>query len=319
MSEQPTGIRFSLYACRFRFLCIDPLHFAEGKSGNILRGAMGDVLRRLVCSPDCPGAKVCPERLGCPYARLFEPTTWGSGPSGLADWPRPFVLRTSHLDGQALQPGATFEFDLHLFDMHEGAMPWLILTFHQLAQEGIGRRRRLRLETVDGLDRDGRAVPLVRDDRIPSSPGRPPPVVLSLDPLTEPVSKVRVQFATPTELKFAGRIVREPQFGILFARIRDRISTLRALYGEGPLEIDFRAMAERANQVKLTGLRLESIEVERRSGKTGLTHPLGGFVGEAEYTGDLSEFVPYLKAAWWAGVGRQTVWGKGAIKVLEVG
>jgi hypothetical protein len=40
---------------------------------------------------------------------------------------------------------------------------------------------------------------------------------------------------------------------------------------------------------------------------------LGGFVGVAEYEGDLNEFFPYLEIARWTGVGRQTVWGKGEI------
>jgi len=34
-----------------------------------------------------------------------------------------------------------------------------------------------------------------------------------------------------------------------------------------------------------------------------------------EYEGDLTEFVPYLRAARWTGVGRQTAWGKGAIEI----
>ena len=49
--------------------------------------------------------------------------------------------------------------------------------------------------------------------------------------------------------------------------------------------------------------------------QTGQVHPIGGFVGEAEYEGELGEFVPYLKAGKWVGVGRQTVWGKGEISV----
>ena len=44
-------------------------------------------------------------------------------------------------------------------------------------------------------------------------------------------------------------------------------------------------------------------------------HSIGGFVGEAEYEGDLAEFVPYLRVAKWTGVGRQTVWGKGEVEV----
>jgi hypothetical protein len=55
------------------------------------------------------------------------------------------------------------------------------------------------------------------------------------------------------------------------------------------------------------------MDIERRSSRTGQVHPIGGFVGEAEYEGDLAEFVPYLHAARWTGVGRQTVWGKGEI------
>jgi len=71
--------------------------------------------------------------------------------------------------------------------------------------------------------------------------------------------------------------------------------------------------------VKLTRLRLEFSEAERRSAKTGERHPLGGFVGEAEYEGELGEFLPYLRAARWVGVGRQTVWGKGVIEFGVLG
>jgi CRISPR/Cas system endoribonuclease Cas6 (RAMP superfamily) len=44
---------------------------------------------------------------------------------------------------------------------------------------------------------------------------------------------------------------------------------------------------------------------------------LGGFTGEIEYQGELGEFLPWLRAGQWVGVGRQTVWGKGEIRVLE--
>ena len=50
---------------------------------------------------------------------------------------------------------------------------------------------------------------------------------------------LRVEFVTPTELKSGDHLVARPEFGVLFARARDRVSTLRALYGAGPLEIDF--------------------------------------------------------------------------------
>jgi hypothetical protein len=124
---------------------------------------------------------------------------------------------------------------------------------------------------------------------------------------------MRVRFLTPTELKSGQQLAARPEFSILAARIRDRISTLRELYGEGPLAIDFRAFGERAALVRMTRCEVQQREIERRSSRTGQVHPIGGFVGEAEYEGDLAEFVPYLHAARWTGVGRQTVWGKGEI------
>ncbi|HTD45379.1 MAG TPA: CRISPR system precrRNA processing endoribonuclease RAMP protein Cas6 [Bryobacteraceae bacterium] len=129
-----------------------------------------------------------------------------------------------------------------------------------------------------------------------------------------PVSRIRVRFLTPTELKGAER----PEFGVLLARVRDRISTLRALYGAGPLEIDFKAFGERARSVPMSRCELVAVTAERVSRRTGQRHSIGGFTGvveyeKAEYEGDLAEFLPYLEIARWTGVGRQTVWGKGEI------
>jgi hypothetical protein len=58
---------------------------------------------------------------------------------------------------------------------------------------------------------------------------------------------------------------------------------------------------------------MEAVKGERRSARTGMIHPLGGLVGWAEYEGDLGEFVPYLRAGAYTGVGRQTVWGRGRL------
>ena len=73
-------------------------------------------------------------------------------------------------------------------------------------------------------------------------------------------------------------------------------------------------MGERANAIRMTRCELEWREAERLSSRTGQRHPLGGFVGEADYEGNLAEFLPFLHAGEWTGVGRQTVWGKGELE-----
>jgi hypothetical protein len=231
--------------------------------------------------------------LACDYARCFQPSAAAGGPSGLADWPRPFVLRAAHLDGARFERGEVFDFGLNVFCVGDPMVPRLVEAVERLAAAGFGPAQgRAALSGVSGAGR--LAIDLAK---------------------ARPARGARVRFVTPTELKTGGALAARPEFGVLFARIRDRLSGLRACYGGGPLDVDFAAWGARAARVRLTRCAIAQANVERRSSKSGAWHPLGGFTGEAEYEGELDEFAPYLEAACWTGVGRQTVWGKGQIEV----
>lgn len=253
---------FELYPLRFHMVAGSPLHFRAGEAANLLRGRLGKFLHD---SPEI-------------YRRLFAPQA-DSGPSGLHDAPRPFVLRVRHLDGVRIAAGGAFHIGLNLFDTKDPPIDVLRDALSEATAAGYAN--------IKGTE-------LMR---------------LSLDPPPQPIDRLRVHFLTATELKPADH----PEFCVLFARIRDRISTLRALYGSGSLEIDFRAMADRARAIRMTHCELQRVENQRLSRATGQRHSLGGFIGVAEYQGDLAEFAPYLEAARWTGVGRQTVWGKGEL------
>lgn len=307
-------MRFEFVRLRFHFEALEPVLFPPGQSANIVRGAFGTILRTLACGPLCGEAAHQP---GCVYARIFEPkAAYASGPSGLVDWPRPFVFRTGHLDGSRLRPGEPFHFDVHLFDVAHPALSYFVEALARLSSEGLGPRRgRARLAFVEQLALDDAVVQQVFDGEKLGAAVEATAVELVNDGGT--VNSARVRFVTPTELKSGNGLAVRPEFPILFARIRDRLSTLCALYGPGPLPIDFRGMGDRARAIEMTHCELRAERRERRSSRTGQVHALGGFTGEAEYSGPLAEFVPYLRAARWTGVGRQTVWGKGEIQLAE--
>jgi len=323
-------LHFRLYALRFQFAAQGRLEFRAGQAVNLVRGGLGAALRKTSCPSACLSPDNCPQHLpekspgqpsACPYHRLFEPRANGSGPSGLADWPRPFVLRAAHLEGATIAEGAFFHIGVHLFDLRPGAVPALEAALARWGRDGLGpERTAAMLSNVEGATQ---------------------PLELMLDSSADPVSRITVRFLTPTELKGPWGGPPEPQGGIrrglqpgrrapqrlaagaglppfelLAVRIRDRLSTLRALYGEGALPIDFRGFAERAARVRTVGGAVREVAVQRRSRRTGQTHSLGGFIGEVEYEGDLAEFLPYLRAAAFTGVGRHTVWGKGEIHVV---
>lgn len=287
-------MNFDFYSFRFRFAARQSIRFPEGRAGNVLRGALGLNLRRIHCGGDCPGhfaarVRECDRRGVCAYARIFEPQSADAQPSGLADWPRPFVLRASHLDGKTIEPGESFFFDLNLFDTRNPNLENFVQAFSQWND----------LVAVDPLDRHG---------CIGAGP-----ISISLAPASVMDARVRVQFRAPIDLK--GSRPGKPEFAVLFARAQDRISTLRGLYGPGPLAVDFKGMRARAAEVRMTHCDVRHVFAKRRSSRTGTVHKIGGFIGAAEYEGALGEFLPYLEAARWTGVGRQCVWGKGEVHV----
>jgi len=217
------------------------------------------------------------------YRRLFAPRN-ESGPSGFRDAPRPFVLRAAHLDGVTVDRGEPFYVDVHLFLPGSEVVDEVKSAFTRWA------RAELREAAVKRVS-------------------------ICLNPPPASMSELRVRFLTPTELKSGAQIAVRPEFSVLFARARDRVSALRAAYGNGPLEIDFTGMGERAAQVRMTACDVRHTSVERLSKGTGQRHPVGGFTGFATYIGEMGEFLPILRAAEWTGVGRQTVWGNGAVKL----
>ena len=278
---------FDLDSYRFLLRARGAIHFPEAGPANLLRGAFGSALRKMACAPDCPGlsgrpAQECALRAECVYARIFEPAA-PHAPSGLAHPPRAFVFRVAGLAGRSVTPGQQFCFEVNFFDTRRPALDHFARAFSHLARADI-----LSVSSA--------------------------PVSIPLDPPEHRVNCLRLEFQTPTELKSANQAnPAEPEFAAVFARARDRVSTLRALYGPGPLDIDFRALGQRARAVKMTRCELRHVSGKRRSRRTGQIHDIGGFTGVAEYEGDLAEFLPILEAARFTGIGRHAVWGNGEI------
>jgi hypothetical protein len=282
-------IFFEFSRLRFHFEALDALVFPPGASANMIRGALGR----------------CLDRIGPEAHLLFQPRA--GRPSGLKLAPRPFVLRTAPLDGRVITPGEPFSFDLHVFELRLPALDYFREAFETIAAEGLGPQRgRARLSRCETLSLEGK----------PAAGGFR--CIAPLNAEGEAIKALTLRFLTPTELKAEGQVVDEPQFRHLFARLRDRIVTLSALYGAGPLTLDFRALGARAGAVELERSELSWEFAARKSTRTGQMHPLGGFTGTAEYRGPLTEFLPWLRAAQWVGVGRQTVWGKGDVRVVGV-
>ncbi len=318
-----SGLYFSLF--RFSLRPVEPLHLPRQNKGNVLRGAFGTMLRRLCCHPQCPGATRCEIRHSCPYAGLFEPGA-PPGAQALSNYeaiPRPFIFRPP-LEGKTLySPDEPLEFGLVLVGSAAEFLPYVVVTFAQLAAEGFGlNRARVKLERVEQMDAEGGIHKLVYDGAsgVMYQPAAPMPTnglrpsASSLKPQVSSLT-LAVRFLTPTHLVFEEKTVREPEFHHLIRRLRDRLNALATFYCGGPLELDFKGLAERAGRVRCTQRNLTWDDRTRSSSKSGRRHDVGGFVGCCEFEGEFAEFLPLLAAGEQAHVGKHTAWGNGWMEV----
>lgn len=301
--------QFRVVPLDFVFEAVDPVQFPAGKLTNILRGTLGLQLRKQICRPDCSDSRTCPAKELCLYQQLFEGETGDARPSGYREPPRPFVLRAQSWDELRLAPGQRMTASLHLFDPRVEVLQELLKAFGAMGATGFGPgRARMKLQEIRQPHKD--RVLWSSSNRAPVE--RPGMMVFDLTPIADAPNSIRAKFLTPTEIKSQGAVVRDATFERLFARLYERLVFLIRHYG-GEYSDDDGAL-DAAKKIVTVSQNLEGMEVERFSTRTGQSHPLSGFVGEAEYSGDFSVLWPWLMASEWAGIGRQTVWGKGAVR-----
>ncbi|MEW6664415.1 MAG: CRISPR system precrRNA processing endoribonuclease RAMP protein Cas6 [Thermodesulfobacteriota bacterium] len=305
-------ITFSLY--RLSLEAIDRIELPRLNKGITLRGAFGTVFRRLVCHDLKADCTTCPLHGSCPYGFIFTPKV----PENAVrlrlnqDIPRPFVIKPPLDQGDTYERGEILSFDLVVVGKAQDFLPYFVVTFEELGRQGIGvRRGRFRMLRLESLNGDGSwAEVFDYRDRMVKPAGTsisPGELLRSGD---EKASALKVRFLTPVLLKEGGRWAK-PGFGTLAKRLRDRVNALSTFYGSGPLEMDFREFGRKADAVETVAERLRWVEENRYSAHRDLKHVLKGYVGEAEFAGEMAQFMPLMRLGEILHVGKATAFGQG--------
>lgn len=335
MPHALAACRLPIGLFRFRIAPLEPLFVPAVNKSNMLRGGFGHAFRQLCCNPKCSDTRRCPLAASCPYKAVFEP----SPPPGVEslsknqDIPRPFVFRAPQTLQTRFGKGELFEFDLVLIGHALDFLPYFVLSFRELAAEGLGlNRAKCTLERVEqiklGANEEGskdsgtglvyseedqlfRVTKAIRaDEWIENSIQKSFPCKASSS-----IQRIRIRFLTPTFLRADGQIICHPDFHHVFKRLRDRVNALNTFFGGGALQLDFSGLGKRAERVRTTACDVNWTERFRTSSKTRQRHDLSGFIGEAVYEGELEEFLPWLLIGELLHIGKHAAWGNGGMEI----
>ncbi len=111
--------------------------------GALLRGALDNAFRRLVCPLPRQDCGHCSVHDQCRYMALFHP----SPPAGFPDAgkfgnaPPPYALKPSPDNRQAYHPQDILEFELTLIGRAVDAVPYFIFVVDRIGRRGLGPER----------------------------------------------------------------------------------------------------------------------------------------------------------------------------------
>ncbi len=314
---------FELAHLRITLLPETEIHLPAFNKGNVLRGAFGSSLRKLVCTDLGMDCSECMLRSRCAYSLVFNPLGLAQA-KRLQNPPRGYVFKPPLSETALYTPSTPLRFDLVLIGDRIDYFPYIIMPFIEVGKSGIGLNRgRFRLAEIASV-KDGTSS-TVYDSRsgvvtnsIQRITGRE--LLKKADDLAS--GRMTLRFLTPTRLKYnptgekgKSAVVRDPEFHHIIRRLRDRLNALSSAYCGGPLDMDFKGLAERAMMIKKARSDARWVETRRKSRTQQATHDQSGFMGRISFEGDLEEFIPMLIAGEFVHIGDDAVFGNGWYKV----
>ena len=233
--------------------------------------------------------------------------------------PHPFVLKPPFGGNNYYDTGDSLCFGLTLIGKGTDYLPYFIYTFEKLGEAGIGKfRGKFQLTKVTSLNLGDEETEVYNSsDKIL----HPCYQVINAKSLMHQETgsvQLTLNFLTPTRIKYSGKYVLDLEFHILIRNLLRRIASLSYFHCGKSLELDFKALIEKARRINATFRDLRWYDWQRYSTSQQTTMILGGFIGKIGFKGELTEFVPFLRLGEHIHVGKNTAFGLGRYKFTTV-
>jgi hypothetical protein len=287
--------------------------------GSMIRGAFGRSFKESCC-PFPHDGRGCPLGETCPYGYVFE----SSPPVGAREFaknqevPRPYVFEPPEQTKMEYGRGEMMRFNFIVVGRAADFIPYFVYAFSKMGREGVGRLRAryelqriiaknpllgTELEIFDGEVVKNHRLPVVWEDAVSAAS-------------TLGGERLRLQFLTPTLVKFKGQVSSEaPTFAALVQALLIRIPMLSSVHCGELWQEDFRGLVKRAEEIETVSDETTWASFRRYSSFKRKSEALEGVVGGAEYEGSYQDFLPLLYMGQLTHVGKRAVFGLGRYRL----
>lgn len=340
--ELPERGLVSMKVCKFQ-LHIEPREpiLLPPYKGSTLRGGFGNAFKKVVCALRSKECSDCILKEKCVYSYVFE-TPPPDGTKVMRKYqsvPHPFIIEPPPERKMGYKPGDELTFGLTLIGKAIDYLPYFVYTFDELGNMGIGKGRgKYTLKTVfqkkTNLSSTENKTQIYSSETKKLTSFTSESLSISPFPLMgegkgegEPGTNAKsndhsisitLNFLTPTRIYYNGRLTCDLEFHILIRQLLRRISMLSYFHcGIDPSQWDFKNLISRAKDITIKHQNLRWYDWQRYSARQEQRINMGGFVGDISYEGNMSPFLPLLKAGEILHVGKGTTFGLGRYETVD--
>jgi hypothetical protein len=217
-----------------------------------------------------------------------------------------------------------------LFAQALNLFPYVVLGSKSLEQGGLGkklqredgrwRRGTFAVQEIAALNRlTGERQPVLRTGdtmvSVPDVPVTNEQVQVLAAQL--PRNRITLMFKTPTRIIEGGKLEHRPTFRPLIQRLHRRLRDLTRQFTDTPWEFDFRQVMAQAEAVQVVEDQTHWVELDSYSWRRKASTPMGGFVGQVTFEGEIEPFLPWLVWGEVVHVGKDAVKGNGWMRISE--
>ncbi|NLF78625.1 MAG: CRISPR system precrRNA processing endoribonuclease RAMP protein Cas6 [Chloroflexi bacterium] len=317
-------MNLTVYHLRFTLRADTLVHFGP-QAGAQLRGALWSALQSFACV--APVAQGDPNHAQhCPMCRLMALES-NISPRGVNP-PRPFAIRPPQQtwagSDQHFRPGDVFTFGISLYGDVVDLFPYVAQAVHRMGQDGVGYGRGCfslaQVEVVNPLTGEEAALLAKRRVAKPDLPVTAEQVQVAAKQV--PCDRLRLRFLTPLEIQHQGRPLDTPVFVAILGRLLERCQGIELHYtADDPTpQAEWRSryltLTAAAKDVVLVTDQTRWVRVQSGSRRTNSRNSVSGFVGEAEFVGNLEPFREWLVWGIQLHVGKNAVKGNGWYEIV---
>ncbi len=298
-------------------------------SGSAFRGALGHAMRkvRYGMKPGCP---MCPVRSECRYQNLY--IYFFESPADHPfisencraldrdgdSYPQPFILDPPR--GGLYSAGEVLVLPIVLVGKAVECFPFMACSLEIMEKRDLGKPggRVVLAGITDGMAGENGSESLVYDAGTGTLAG--PGQVIDFEIIRQwadnylaeagNIRSICIRFLTPFRFQDKNRPGTDPDFRVFMRNVFRRLILL-SVHSPLSFSIDYQRLLEKAEKVEKTRSALRRYDQQRYSSRQKRHFQMHGLVGEIVFSGDLDEFLPYIKMCEFLNVGKGGTLGMG--------